>query len=121
MTQGVAVVALAPITSTIAGLLSARWLHTHATLETTDVSRWYTIGAALAAGHFAFVPFVGPLIKGMVERGRQLDEESEDIVERKNRKDMKSWFFWHTVRTLVVDVPALWCFAEGVALSFWVI
>lgn len=121
MTQGVAVIALAPITSTIAGLLSARWLHTHATLETTDVSKWYTIGAGLAAGHFAFAPMVWPLIKRMVDGGKEDSGLSETELEERNRKDMGQWFVWHTVRTLVVDLPALWCFAEGAALSFWVI
>jgi hypothetical protein len=28
---------------------------------------------------------------------------------------------WPTAGTLLVDLPALWCFAEGAALSFWVI
>ena len=48
-------------------------------------------------------------------------EKSEDEVDESNRKEMANWLIWHTVRTVVADLPALWCFAEGVALSFWVI
>lgn len=118
VTQGVPIVALWPVTSTIAGLLSARWLRSHATLETMDVSKWYTLGAALAAGHFVFVPLVAPLIKKIAEAGREGSGMSEEEIEESNRRDMGRWFMWHTVRTLLVDVPALWCFAEGLALSF---
>ena len=125
-TSGVAVIAAPILTSTVAGLLSARWLTGHQTLETTDVSRWYMAGAALAAGHFAFVPAVAPLMRRMWGRGLEQEEGkgkglNEGEIERGNRVDMRTWFVWHTVRTVLVDVPALWCFAEGAALSFWVI
>lgn len=83
-------------------------------------------GAALAAGHFAFVPAVAPLMRRMWGRGLEQEEGkgkglNEGEIERGNRVDMRTWFVWHTVRTVLVDVPALWCFAEGAALSFWVI
>lgn len=74
----------------------------------------------LALGHLVFVPAVaGPIqaITGALER----DGESEDVVRARNEEAMRIWFTWHTIRTLVVDFPALWCFAEGVALSFWVV
>jgi hypothetical protein len=41
--------------SALTGVLAARWLHTHQTLETTDVGKWYTYGAVLAAGHVSTI------------------------------------------------------------------
>lgn len=104
-------------TSLVGGVLSARWLHTHSTLETTDVSKFYAYGAVLSAVHLAFVPLVAGPIKAMAERAEGVETE----VAEKNKDDMKYWYLLHTLRTLIVDVPALWCFAEGAALSFWVI
>ncbi|TKA72483.1 hypothetical protein B0A55_06693 [Friedmanniomyces simplex] len=125
---GASLIAAMALTSTLAGVVSARWLHTHATLETTDVSQWYTYGAVLAAGHLAFAPLVAGPIKRMVEAGQEgggsgggSNALSEEEVDGKNREEMKTWFTLHTVRTLLVDLPALLCFAEGAALSFWVI
>ncbi|KAF2479043.1 hypothetical protein BDY17DRAFT_327844 [Neohortaea acidophila] len=118
--QGYIVISALGIGSTISGLLSARFLRTHATLETTDVAKWYTYGAILAAAHFAFVPLVGAPIRRMIERGNETSPLSEETVDRENREEMKTWFMWHTIRTLGIDLPALWCFAEGAALSFWV-
>ena len=46
--------------------------------------------------------------------------DTDEAIEQSNRADMKTWLTWHTVRTVVMDLPALWCFAEGAALSFWV-
>ncbi|KAK3111535.1 hypothetical protein LTR53_012369 [Teratosphaeriaceae sp. CCFEE 6253] len=117
---GASLVAAIALTSTVAGVASARWLSTHATLETTSVSQWYTYGAVLAAGHLAFGPLVVGPIRRMIEVGQSstLDEEDAD---RRNREEMKTWLTVHTARTLLVDLPALLCFAEGAALSFWVI
>ena len=96
--QGGGVILGLGLTSSISGLVSWRWLQTHGHLETTAVSKWYGYGALFALAHFVFVPLVaGPI------------------------KEMGNWLLWHTVRTVVADLPALWCFAEGVALSFWVI
>ena len=112
--QGTALVATTALTSTVAGLFSARWLTTHATLETTDVSRWYLYGAILAAGHLASLPIVAGYVKRAVGSGvTKTDAETEE--------DLTSLLTIHTARTLLIDVPALLCFAEGVALSFWVI
>ena len=108
------------LTSTVAGVLSARWLKTHQTLETSDVSQWYTYGAILAAGHFAFVPLIAGPIKRMMEAGGEANTKSDEQADSDNRKEMQTWFLWHTVRTVLVDLPALWCFAEGAALSFWI-
>lgn len=118
--QGYVVISLLGLGSTVSGLLSARWLRTHQTLETTDVGKWYTYGAVLAALHFAFIPLVGGPIKRMIERGSDTNTLSDESTEGENRKDMKTWFMWHSIRTLVVDLPALWCFAEGASIAFWV-
>jgi hypothetical protein len=108
------------LSSTIAGALAARWLKTHSTLETTDVSHWYTYGTLLAAGHFLFWPLVGGPIKRMIDGGLPGSAKTEEQTEKDNRAEMKTWFTYHTIRTLLVDLPALWCFAEGAAQSFWI-
>ena len=108
------------LTSTASGFIANRWLRSHATLETTAVSKWYAYGAVLAVGHLAFVPMVaGPILK-ITEAGKSSDENVTKIEEG-NEAALRTWLGWHTVRTLLVDIPALWCFAEGAALSFWVI
>ena len=56
----------------------------------------------------------------MIEQGKNASTMSEEDTDAHNRKEMSNWFLWHTIRTAVVDLPALWCFAEGAALSFWV-
>lgn len=106
------------LTSAASGALSWRWLQSHGHLETTAVSKWYIYGSALALAHFAFIPLVAGPIKAITEAA---EDESGKDVDESNRKEMETFLLWHTVRTVVVDVPALWCFAEGVALSFWVI
>jgi len=124
LTPAATLISALTLTSAGAGFLASRWLNTHKTLETTEVGKWYLIGAGLSLGHIAFVPMVAGPIKRMVEGGRVGDsgkEVNEKEVEGRNEKEMMTWLFVHTLRTLVVDVPALWCFAEGVALSFWVI
>jgi Domain of unknown function (DUF1772) len=117
--QGGGVILGLGLTSSISGLVSWRWLQTHGHLETTAVSKWYGYGALFALAHFAFVPLVAGPIKTMMDVAES--SKSEDEVEETNRKEMGNWLLWHTVRTVVADLPALWCFAEGVALSFWVI
>jgi hypothetical protein len=106
--------------SAAGGALAARWLKTHQTLETTDVSHWYTYGTVLAAAHFVFWPLVGGPIKRMIDDGASASTKSEEQTDRDNRAEMKTWFTYHTIRTLLVDLPALWCFAEGAAQSFWI-
>jgi hypothetical protein len=117
--QGGGIIVGLGLTSAVSGLVSWRWLQTHGQLETTAVSKWYSYGALFALAHFAFVPLVAGPIKNMTDAGES--SKTEDEVDESNRKEMANWLIWHTVRTVVADIPALWCFAEGVALSFWVI
>lgn len=117
LTPAATLISTLALTSAGAGFIASRWLNTHRTLETTEVGKWYLIGAGLSAGHLAFVPMVAGPVKRMLQGG----EGNEKEVEGRNEKEMMTWLFVHTLRTLVVDVPALWCFAEGAALSFWVI
>lgn len=116
---GGSLVLLLGAASTISGGLAARWLRTHQTLETTDVSNWYTYGSALAAAHFVFVPLIYGPIKRMIDASESAKTEAQ--VDEDNRIEMKTWFTYHTIRTLLVDLPALWCFAEGAAQSFWIV
>ena len=119
--QGYVVIGALGLTSTVSGVLAARWLKTHQTLETTGVSNWYTYGAVLAAGHFAFIPLIAGPIRRMIEAGTSASaSKSDEQVEQENRAEMKMWLTWHTLRTVLVDLPALWCFAEGAAQSLWV-
>lgn len=117
---GGGLISVLSLSSTVAGALAARWLKTHKTLETTDVSHWYTYGTLLAAGHFVFFPLVAGPIKRMIDGGAAASSKSEEQTDRDNREEMKTWFLYHTIRTILVDLPALWCFAEGAAQSFWI-
>ena len=103
------------LVSAASGALAARYLQTHSTLETTDVAQWYTYGAVLAGLRLAFYPVLASSVARMVQAGKKGGN-----VEETNKTEMQFWLQWHTVRTLLFDIPALWCFGEGVALSFWV-
>ncbi|KAK4636190.1 hypothetical protein CLAFUW4_01282 [Fulvia fulva] len=113
---GRALIAGLALSSTLGGALAARWLRTHSTLETTDVSSWYIAGTVLAGAHLASLPIIAQPVNRILEAA---NASSEDAAEENNKENMKTWFTIHTVRTLLVDVPALWCFAEGASLSFW--
>jgi len=116
--QGRLLIASLASTSALGALLAARWLRTHATLETTGVSNWYIAGGTLALAHLASLPIIAQPVGRIIEvASLGLDEQA---AEEKNREEMKTWLAIHTVRTLLVDLPALWCFAEGVAQSFWI-
>ena len=110
------------VTTTASGLLCWRYLNTHGHLETTAVSKWYLYGSIFALAHFAFFPLVARPIKA-ISAGASDGEaaKTDSSIEEANRKEMATWFQWHTLRTAVADLPALYCFAEGIALSFWVI
>ena len=120
--QGGAVIIGTGVTSAVSGLISWNWLQNHAHLETTDVSQWYLYGALFSLAHFAFVPLIATPIKNMIDAaGEGEGAKSESDVDESNRKEMATWLIWHTLRSLLADLPALACFAEGAALSFWVI
>lgn len=105
------------LASASSGLLAARWLHSQETLETAELARYYLLGAALALGHLAFVPAVAGPIQ-TITGGLREEEVSEEAISTRNEEAMRTWFAWHSIRTVFVDLPALVCFAEGVALSF---
>ncbi|EME49245.1 hypothetical protein DOTSEDRAFT_68122 [Dothistroma septosporum NZE10] len=115
--RGRALIAGLALSSSVGGALAARWLRTHSTLETTDVSQWYIAGTVLAAAHLASLPIIAQPVSRIMDAA---NASSEDAAEEINKENMKTWFTIHTVRTLLVDLPALWCFAEGASLAFWV-
>jgi hypothetical protein len=84
------------------------------------VSKRYAYGAILALGHLAFVPLVAGPILQIIEAEKPSDKARRE-VEDGNEAALRTWLSWHTVRTLLVDIPALCCSAEGAALSFWVV
>jgi hypothetical protein len=43
--------------------------------------------------------------------------ETEEV----NEAAMRTWLAWHTVKTLLADMPALWCFAERTTSGFWIV
>lgn len=120
LTPGASIIAGITLVSASSGFFAARWLRSHDTLETAHVSKWYIYGALFALGHLAFVPAVAGPIQTIVAAAEQ-DVGTEEQIQARNEDAMRSWFTWHTVRTLMADVPALWCFAEGVALSLWLV
>jgi len=67
-------------------------------------SQWYGIGAALSLTHFVFVPAVAPHIRALI------DDESKG----QSWKDMEKWLRVHTVRSVLVDTPAWFCYLMGV-------
>jgi hypothetical protein len=69
---------------------------------------------------FLFWPLVAGPLKRMIEAGNTDSVKTEEDTDASNRKEMNTWFLYHIIRTVAVDLPALWCFAEGAALSFWV-
>lgn len=121
VTLGAPLLATVAATSAISGIFCSRWLKTHLTLETTSVSNWYLYGSALAFGHFAFQPFISGVNQRMAQASKEDTAKTEDELDELNRKEMGTWLTIHTIRTLLVDIPALWCFAEGAAQAFWVI
>lgn len=121
MKLGYPVIIACGLTSAVSGALSWRWLSGHGQLETTEVAKWYGYGAILAFARFAFLPIVAGPIKKMVDAGKAEVTTSDDDVDKANREAMQTWMILHSARTFLFDLPALWCFGEGAALSFWVI
>ena len=44
---------------------------------------------------------------------KPVDYVADQRVEENNRVQQGRWLRWHTVRTVLVDIPAVWCFAKG--------
>jgi hypothetical protein len=109
------------LTTALSAGLCVRWLRAHETLETGHVSNWYLYGAGLTIAHLGMGLLVKPSVDKMVATVQNGKTVREADVTAVNEREMGTWFFFNTVRTLFVDVPALWCFAEGVALSSWII
>lgn len=118
--SGYVVIIANTVVSVVGGTVAARWLSTHTTLETSDVAKWYTYGSILAASHLAFTPLILGPVRKMIAGADSKTVKTEEETDSDNRKEMNTWFLFHTIRTLLLDVPALVCFAEGAALSFWV-
>jgi len=76
---------------------------------------FYTAGLVAAVGHYAFVPFVGKSVRGLIgtciERASDGRETGED---GKAVEWVREWVGWHKVRMGTVDVVAWGCFAWGV-------
>lgn len=62
-----------------------------------------------------------PILAGPIKKIIDAGAWNEESAEENNRKEMQNWFAIHTARLLLLDLPALWFFAEGAAQSFWVI
>lgn len=65
-------------------------------LKAKESWAWYVAGAALAAGHVAFVPGVAWKIKAMMDD----DGKGQAVVEQ------RKWLKVHTTRSLTVDLGA---------------
>jgi len=115
--QGVPSIVLPVLASTVSGLLAARSLRALGSTAGVETAWWFTAGAVLAAGHLAFVPAVGPLINAMIENGRKGNGLSAGQREKRNGQSQRTWFMWHTLRSLSVDALALMCFAKGVVMA----
>ena len=91
-----------------------------------DAATWYTYGAISALGHFAFVPFVAPLIRQMINRKEkaekredvQIDRVAERARDDANRRDQAKWLRVHAVRTFTVDSFAVLCFFKGLKEAY---
>ncbi|TVY64250.1 hypothetical protein LSUE1_G008223, partial [Lachnellula suecica] len=80
------------LTSAVTGYLSFR--------STAGVTRQlYGWGTVLALGHYAFGPSVAKIIERMI-KGPPENAKGE----------LRTWLKLHTVRTLLVDIPAMACF-----------
>ncbi|KAK2040428.1 hypothetical protein LZ31DRAFT_474555 [Colletotrichum somersetense] len=76
-------------------------------LRRTGASWWYALGAAMSAGHLAYVPFVAPRVKALMEA-----EGEEDV-----NGILDSWLGVNWWRTVTVDFGAWLAFGVAVATS----
>jgi hypothetical protein len=108
---GSAPIALLSITSCAAGLHAAKNLP-HLVTRSTDASWWLIAGGTLAAAHLTFVPFVARAVRKI--KSADTEDKTDGEVEAINKKQLRIWLTWHTVRLVLVDVPAFACLAHGV-------
>lgn len=123
--QGLIILLGFALTTTVSGAVAWRSLRKASTVYPflKSSSNYFGIGALFALSHVAFMPLVAAPIKRMAdgadspEVDHQVDHtydwQLEQLIEERNRNDQIAWFKWHTVRTLMFDVPALYCFARG--------
>lgn len=104
---GLPLLTLAQLTTGVAGVLAARWLRAHETLETSAVGEWYLLGAAVAGLGGVGLPGMRRMVEGPREEGGKGAEDGRGL--------------WWAVGGVVVNGLAVVCFAEGVGLSMWVI
>ena len=110
------------LTSAVSGSLARR------SLQGSLAAPWYGYGTLCALGHFAFVPLVmGPIQKIAAGKPNEKHDKAldkpfnwdlEQKIEETNRNQQAIWLWWHTVRTVCVDLPAVWCFAKGLLAAF---
>lgn len=76
----------------------------HDSLVKSQSLRWYTAGAAFAAGHLLFVPPIAPKVQAVIE----------DRSKGQSTKDLESWLNLNFIRACTVDLAAWVCFVIGV-------
>ncbi|KAH6675722.1 hypothetical protein B0J14DRAFT_652564 [Halenospora varia] len=64
--------------------------------------KWYLWGTGCALGHYLFGYSVARIIQRIVYG-----------PEEKAKSELRTWLKLHTVRTLLVDLPAVVCFVRG--------
>jgi hypothetical protein len=111
---GSAPIGMLCVTTCITGLYAAQHLP-HLIVENTDASKWLIAGGTLAAAHFAFVPFVAQAVRKI--EAADAEDKTDAEVNAINRLQTKTWLTWHSIRVVLVDIPALVCLAYGVSLS----
>lgn len=75
-------------------------------LSSQQSLNWYKVGAVLAAGHLAFVPFVAPSVKAIFDG----DGDANEYLDK--------WLWVNGVRGLTVDLAAWVTLGIAVAKIF---
>ncbi|KAK2059503.1 hypothetical protein LY76DRAFT_625820 [Colletotrichum caudatum] len=78
-------------------------------LRRTGASRWYALGATMSAGHLAYVPFVAPRVKALMEAEGEGEGDVNGILD--------GWLGVNWWRTVTVDFGAWLAFGVAVATS----
>ena len=122
---GASVRLITDLATAVSALVAYKSLNNNqSTSAAVTASKWYLYGAALAAAHLLFVPIVSRPIRtmaagaGNVQHDKAIDEpldwQEEQAIEERNRREQVWWLQLHTIRTVLVDLPALWCLSQGV-------